>query len=42
MSRAERDRVDADFEKLLGGLRERGELVGGKALAAPESARLYR
>lgn len=42
MSRAERDRVDADFEKLLGGLRERGELVGGEALAAPESARLYR
>ncbi|MEV0333785.1 YciI family protein [Nocardia sp. NPDC050717] len=42
MSRAERDRVDADFAQLLGELQERGELVGGEALAAPESARLYR
>ncbi|GEM34786.1 hypothetical protein NN3_57930 [Nocardia neocaledoniensis NBRC 108232] len=42
MSQAERDRVGADFEQLLGELQERGELLGGEALAAPESARLYR
>ncbi|MEV0077102.1 YciI family protein [Nocardia neocaledoniensis] len=42
MSPAERDRVGADFEQLLGELQERGELLGGEALAAPESARLYR
>ncbi|UGT56698.1 YciI family protein [Nocardia asteroides] len=42
MSPAERDRVGADFEQLLGELQERGELVGGEALAAPEAARLYR
>ncbi len=42
MSPAERDRVGADFGQLLGELQERGELLGGEALAAPESARLYR
>ncbi|MFJ1459187.1 YciI family protein [Nocardia wallacei] len=42
MSQAERDRVNSDFEKLLGELQERGELVTGEALGAPESSRLYR
>ncbi|WP_280380509.1 YciI family protein [Nocardia wallacei] len=42
MSQAERDRVNFDFEKLLGELQEKGELVTGEALGAPESSRLYR
>ncbi|MFI6170615.1 YciI family protein [Nocardia sp. NPDC051052] len=37
-----RDRMTADFEKLLGEMRENGELVTGEALGAPESSRLYR
>ncbi|WP_063055470.1 YciI family protein [Nocardia salmonicida] len=39
---AERDRITADFEALLGEMSERGELVSGAALGAPESSRLYR
>ncbi|WP_238846578.1 hypothetical protein [Nocardia terpenica] len=39
---AERERMGADFEALLGEMREKGELVTGEALGAPESARLYR
>ncbi len=35
-------RMDADFERLLTELDERGELVGGEALGDPASARLYR
>ena len=35
-------RMDADFERLLTELDERGELVGGEALGAPSSSRLYR
>ncbi|KXO95564.1 Uncharacterized protein conserved in bacteria (plasmid) [Tsukamurella tyrosinosolvens] len=35
-------RMDADFERLLTELDERGELVGGEALGDPVSARLYR
>lgn len=42
MSPAERDRVNSNFEKLLGELHEKGELVTGEALGAPESSRLYR
>jgi hypothetical protein len=42
MSQAERDRVNADFETLLGELHEKGELITGEALGAPESSRLYR
>ncbi|RDI63063.1 YciI family protein [Nocardia pseudobrasiliensis] len=42
MSQAERDRVNSDFEKLLGELHEKGELITGEALGAPESSRLYR
>ncbi|MGY0500454.1 YciI family protein [Nocardia sp. FBN12] len=39
---AERDRITADFEALLGEMSARGELVGGEALGAPQSSRLYR
>jgi hypothetical protein len=42
MSQEERDRVNSDFEKLLGEMREKGELLTGEALGAPESSRLYR
>ncbi|MBW0270205.1 hypothetical protein ATM97_03620 [Nocardia sp. MH4] len=42
LSQAERDRGNAEFEQLLGELHERGELVTGEALAAPETSRLYR
>jgi hypothetical protein len=42
MDPAERERKNAEFEKMLTGLQERGELVSAEALAAPESARLYR
>ncbi|MEU0540196.1 YciI family protein [Nocardia sp. NPDC005978] len=42
MSQEQRDRVNSDFEKLLGEMQEKGELVTGEALGAPESARLYR
>ena len=38
----ERARSQADFEVLLGEMREKGELVTGEALGAPESSRLYR
>ncbi|MFD9827205.1 YciI family protein [Tsukamurella tyrosinosolvens] len=35
-------RMDADFERLLTELDERGELVGGEALGDPVTSRLYR
>lgn len=38
----ERRRNQAAFEAALTELSERGELVGGEALADPRSARLYR
>jgi len=38
----ERRRNQAAFEAALTELSERGELVGGEALADPSSARLYR
>jgi hypothetical protein len=38
----QRDTLQADFEAVLTELSERGELVGGEALADPASARLYR
>ncbi|WP_040835081.1 YciI family protein [Nocardia brevicatena] len=38
----ERDRITADFQRTLTEMREKGELVTGEALGAPESARLYR
>ncbi|MEU4429385.1 YciI family protein [Nocardia rhamnosiphila] len=37
-----RDRISGDFERLLAEMRDKGELVGGEALGAPDSARLYR
>ncbi|MFB8281383.1 YciI family protein [Nocardia colli] len=42
MPQEQRDRLNSDFEKLLGEMQEKGELVGGEALGAPESSRLYR
>lgn len=42
LPRADRDRLTADFEKLLGELQESGELITGEALGAPGSSRLYR
>ncbi len=42
MSQQERDRVESDFAKLLGEMQEKGELLTGEALGAPESSRLYR
>ncbi|GEM44365.1 YciI family protein [Nocardia ninae] len=42
MPQQERDRVNSDFEKLLGEMQDKGELLTGEALGAPESSRLYR
>jgi hypothetical protein len=39
---AQREALQAGFETVLTELSERGELVGGEALADPRSARLYR
>jgi hypothetical protein len=38
----QRDAMTADFEALLTELSQNGELVGGEALAAPTTARLFR
>jgi hypothetical protein len=38
----QRQALQADFEAAMTELSERGELVGGEALADPASARLYR
>ena len=38
----ERERSNADFESMLTQLSQSGELLGGEALAAPSTARLYR
>jgi hypothetical protein len=38
----QRAALQADFEAVLTEMSERGELVGGEALADPGSARLYR
>ncbi|MEV6561543.1 YciI family protein [Nocardia sp. NPDC051756] len=42
MPKEQRDRLNSDFEKLLGEMQEKGELVTGEALGAPEASRLYR
>ncbi|MGZ3146306.1 YciI family protein [Lentzea chajnantorensis] len=42
MSDEQRERMNADFAAMLADLQERGELLGGEALGAPESSRLYR
>ena len=39
---AQREALQSGFEAVLTELSERGELVGGEALADPGSARLYR
>ncbi|MGI5126236.1 YciI family protein [Pseudonocardia sp. CA-107938] len=38
----QRDRLQSDFEELLGQLQAAGELVGGEALADPATARIHR
>ena len=38
----QREALNADFEAALAEMSERGELVGGEALADPTTARLYR
>lgn len=38
----QRDKMNADFEALLGELRDRGELLGAEALGDPAASRLYR
>lgn len=38
----QREALQADFEAVMTELSGRGELVGGEALADPQSARLYR
>jgi hypothetical protein len=42
MPKEQLERLHAEFETMLGELHEKGELLGGEALGAPESARLYR
>ena len=42
MPEAQRAAMNAAFESMLGELTERGELLGGEALADPATARLYR
>lgn len=39
---AERERLDREFEELLGELSASGELIGGTALGDPNSAKIYR
>ena len=42
LPKAERDRLNSDFEKLLSELQANGELLGGEALGDPATSRLYR
>ena len=42
LPKEQRQKMDADFEKLLGELQERGELLGGEALGDPAASMLYR
>ncbi|MFG1674433.1 YciI family protein [Micromonospora sp. NPDC049282] len=37
-----RHRLNADFEQVMTELHANGELIGGEALGAPSTARLYR
>ncbi|HIW90509.1 MAG TPA: hypothetical protein H9870_02445 [Candidatus Corynebacterium avicola] len=41
LTQEQRDAIDSDFEKLLGQMQERGELLGGEALGDPTSSKLY-
>jgi hypothetical protein len=42
LPQAERDRLNAEFERVLTKLHENGELITGEALGDPATARLYR
>ena len=42
LPKEQREKLDTDFEKLLGELHERGELLGGEALGDPAASTLYR
>lgn len=42
MPKDQRDRSNAEFERLLSELQAGGELLGGEALGDPTTARLYR
>ena len=42
LPKAERERLNANFEKLLTELQANGELLGGEALGDPATSRLYR
>ncbi|HEX8868210.1 MAG TPA: YciI family protein [Lentzea sp.] len=42
MSPEQRTRLNSEFEAMLRELHEKGELLSGEALGAPESSRLYR
>jgi hypothetical protein len=42
LPQAQREQMNSEFEQLLTDLSKSGELLGGAALAAPESSRLYR
>ncbi len=42
LPKAERDRMSAEFDELLGELSERGELVTGEALGDPTTSTIYR
>jgi hypothetical protein len=42
LPKEERDRGNAEFEQRLTELSEKGELLGGEALADPAAAKLYR
>jgi hypothetical protein len=37
-----RERLNAEFERVMSELRANGELIGGEALGDPATARLYR
>jgi len=42
LPQAQRERMNADFESLLGQMQESGELLGGEALGDPAASKLYR
>lgn len=42
LPKEERERMDANFEALLGKMQQAGELIGGEALGDPRSSRLFR
>ncbi|WP_413334574.1 YciI family protein [Brevibacterium sp. GP-SGM9] len=42
LPKEQKDKMDSDFESLLGELQENGELLGGEALGDPATSKLYR